>query len=891
MPKKLAIVMFVVAILAAILIVGLAGETSAAPPLDPAAVRAAAVQAGMGSLSDVGVPQVNNLGDFLNPGLGPKSMAIVLGKALFWDMQVGSDGQSCGSCHFDGGADNRTKNQLSPGLKSSPPDTTFGNSTIPGVTGWPQFSPNYELLAEDFPIFKLNDPQQEDYNHRVILHDGNDVVSSQGVFKANFTGIVPGQLKDNGTAVVDDIFRVGDVNVRRVEPRNTSSVINAVFYFDNFWDGRARNQFNGVNPFGPLDETARILVKVNGTLTPTQVSIPNSSLASQAVGPPLSDIEMSFVGRTFPDIGKKMLAAKPLAFQNVHPEDSVLGPYAVTGNGANGLTFATYADMVRIVFQSKYWDSTSVITFNPDGSRVINPPGTPGGYTQMETNFSLFFGLAVQAYEATLVSNETRFDKFMEGDNSALDQDELAGLLTFINQGTLAQAANPLFNGIGQGSCVSCHKSATFSDATFTGMGIEGPIEVEKAPVMLDGRITLGTELVLLDNGFYNIGVRPTSEDLGRGANEMGKPLSASRQALQGFPFAPRVPANAPQSPRVMVDGAFKVPSLRNVELTGPYFHNGGMINLRSVIDFYRRQGDFGSVNIASLDGPMAAVQLTKVDSTGRDVNGDRLVKFLLALTDERVRMEMAPFDHPQLFLPNGHAGNSVSIPADQVDLINGVKQAKDNLLEIPAVGHNGRQVTDPVRSFLSTGAIQGINLTLTPGWNIFSVPVRLHTSIDTWGEFATHNGLSFQAAYRWDGTAFQFVDNAYVLTPLDAIYVRMNNSATLEIIPFEGTTAPPSKTLSAGWNLIGSAFLQTEMPVKDAVASAFFAPTPGVPNASPLWGYSQIVSPTANTFDWVYVREAPVIPNVLIGEGYWVFMVNSGQLSGFTSTPLLRPR
>ena len=38
--------------------------------------------------------------------------AIALGKALFWDMQVGSDGiQACGSCHFRAGADPRSTNQ------------------------------------------------------------------------------------------------------------------------------------------------------------------------------------------------------------------------------------------------------------------------------------------------------------------------------------------------------------------------------------------------------------------------------------------------------------------------------------------------------------------------------------------------------------------------------------------------------------------------------------------------------------------------------------------------------------------------------------------------------------------------------------------------------------
>ncbi|MBI4332077.1 MAG: hypothetical protein HY673_12415 [Chloroflexi bacterium] len=868
------------------------GVTSAAPRLDPAAVRAAATQAGLVSLATVGIPQVNNLGDFINPGPGPKSAMVTMGKALFWDIQVGSDGVACATCHFAGGADNRGKNQWSPGLKANPPDLVFGNSPIAGIPGYPQFGPNYEVGASDLPIHQFADPGLQDFNHRVILRTTNDVFSSQGVFKANFTGIVPGQANDAGVAVTDPVFNVGGVNVRRVEPRNAPSVINSVFYFDNFWDGRARNQFNGVNPLGPLDPNATILVNLNGVLTATQVSIPNSSLASQAVGPPLSDLEMSFAGRTFPDVGKKLLPARPLAFQNVHPNDSVLGPVAATGPGAKGLTITTYADMVRNIFQTKYWDSTRIISFNPDGSRLIRDPG-PGvtGYSQMEANFSLFFGLAIQAYEGTLVSDRTRFDLFMEGDDTALDQDELAGLLTFINTGV--QAANPLFAGIAQGSCTSCHKSTTFSDATFTGMGIEGPIELEVAPVLVDGLLKLGTELALLDNGFYNIGVRPINEDLGRGATELGKPLSSSRQALQGFTFAPRIPPAAPQNPRVLVDGAFKVPSLRNVELTAPYFHNGGYLTLRQVMDFYRRNGDFSDVNIAHLDGPMAKVELRPQDVTGRDPDVDRLVKFMLALTDDRVRYEMAPFDHPQLFIPNGHPGDRTTITAPY-NVVNGVNQARDILVELPAVGQDGRPPLGlgPLLGLLDRGALQGVNIILSPGWNTFSTPVRLHTSTDTWGEFAAANGLSYQAAYWWNGTAFQFVDPAFVLNPLDAIYVKMNNTATVAVIPYESISAPPSKTLAPGWNLIGSAFLDTAMPVKDALASAFFVPNSVAPNATvPLWGYSQVVSPTTNASNWTYVREALTIPDMQIGRGYWVFMVNGGPLSGFTSTPLLRPR
>ena len=51
----------------------------------------------------------------------PKQALLILGKSLFWDQQVGSDGQACASCHFQAGADPRSINVLIPGPETLTP--------------------------------------------------------------------------------------------------------------------------------------------------------------------------------------------------------------------------------------------------------------------------------------------------------------------------------------------------------------------------------------------------------------------------------------------------------------------------------------------------------------------------------------------------------------------------------------------------------------------------------------------------------------------------------------------------------------------------------------------------------------------------------------------------
>lgn len=608
------------------------------------------------SLSTVAIPEPPNLYDFVSD----RQKAIVLGKALFWEMQVGSDGiQACASCHFHAGADSRARNTLNPALNRV--DAT-GAANPDHVT---DHGLNYTLTAADFPLRKLSDPNNRNSS---VLSDTNDVVGSQGVHYRDFLYVVPGLPVDVSLLTPDpDGFEVGLVNVRRTTPRNTPSVINAVFNFRNFWDGRAQNDFNGVNPFGARDAFARVYRADSPNVAPlaVQISIPNASLASQAVGPPLSSIEMSADGRTFVDIGdkfskplrdsgKKLKPLRPLAQQLVHPQDSVLGPYSRSPN--KGLTYTTYLELIREAFHEKWWKSNYRVRIESDGSRSLctGCANSPNTYSLDEINFSLFFGLSVQLYESTLVSDDSPFDRFQEGDTSALSAAQQRGMFVFM--------------ALSRGRCSGCHAGPEFTQASVASVSANR------------FRRRAGN---LLDMGFNNIGVRPTTEDLGIGANDpFGVPLSEARLATQGLFAGPITLVPPPSTSDVLgVDGAFKVPGLRNVELTAPYFHNGGSLTLRQVIEFYGRGGDFVPIqNLAGQTiGPLATPNFTEAEK-------DDLVAFLTALTDDRVRYSRAPFDHPELKVPNGHPGSTQMVTPQLLE----PGQAQDRTFTIAAVGANG---------------------------------------------------------------------------------------------------------------------------------------------------------------------------------------------------------
>jgi cytochrome c peroxidase len=88
----------------------------------------------------------------------------------------------------------------------------------------------------------------------------------------------------------------------------------------------------------------------------------------------------------------------------------------------------------------------------------------------------------------------------------------------------------------------------------------------------------------------------------------------------------------------------FKVPTLRNVAVSGPYMHNGVFRNLQTVIEFNDFMNNGNRVNNPEAGAPWEALKvagtvatdLLKVGDSMTDDRVEALVCFLRTLTDRR---------------------------------------------------------------------------------------------------------------------------------------------------------------------------------------------------------------------------------------------------------------
>jgi cytochrome c peroxidase len=252
--------------------------------------------------------------------------------------------------------------------------------------------------------------------------------------------------------------------------------------------------------------------------------------------------------------------------------------------------------------KTQFWDGRAKALEEQAAFPIVNPVemgqpsldaavATIAGVDEYQQGFRRAFGgppngpdllRALASYERTLVSFDSPFDHFIAGDKNAIDD--------------AAKHGWELFNT--QARCNKCHAlTETKRDVTnFT------------------------------DNDFHNIGIgiiRHNVVALTRQAEQLldsGDAAAIDRAAIQtdmsalGRFLITKKEADT---------ASFKTPNLRNVLVTGPYFHDGSQETLWDVMDHYNK-GD-------GLKNPWLDEDIQPLALTERDI--DDLVAFLASLT------------------------------------------------------------------------------------------------------------------------------------------------------------------------------------------------------------------------------------------------------------------
>jgi cytochrome c peroxidase len=213
---------------------------------------------------------------------------------------------------------------------------------------------------------------------------------------------------------------------------------------------------------------------------------------------------------------------------------------------------------------AQFWDGRARDLQEQAGGPIANPGEmafthelaveTVGSIPQYVAEFENVFGAgpieiarvtkAIAAFEETLVTPNSRFDKWLEGDRSALTADERAGYELFKSSG-----------------CTACHNGPAAGGASFRKMGVVEPYRTANPA---EGRAAV----------------------TGRDADRF----------------------------------SFKVPTLRNVELTYPYFHDGAAETLGEAVEV------------------MGRIQLGRRYTPEENV---KIVSFLRSLTGDQPRIEL----------------------------------------------------------------------------------------------------------------------------------------------------------------------------------------------------------------------------------------------------------
>ena len=181
--------------------------------------------------------------------------------------------------------------------------------------------------------------------------------------------------------------------------------------------------------------------------------------------------------------------------------------------------------MIRQAFAPEYWAATG--TYSRKGGALVQDAL---GFTQMESNMSMFWGLSILLYEATLISDRSEFDDLLA-----------AGEITFPNCTTsatvdplLARGCKIFFrapfgtpaDGVRGAGCAFCHAGTD----TFSEGAVQAGAQFRPLLQVTDINGVVATR----DLGFSNIGPRPTRFDLALGGSDpYGNPLAFGGQYRQ----------------------------------------------------------------------------------------------------------------------------------------------------------------------------------------------------------------------------------------------------------------------------------------------------------------------------------------------------------------------
>ena len=356
-------------------------------------------------------------------------------------------------------------------------------------------------------------------------------------------------------------------------------------------------------------------------INPQQESVMSHSVENDLLGLPPVPIPINNPQTSAKiELGDKLFHDKRFSVDGTvscakcHDDNHAFTDGLVVSVGHNGLTGTRNAPTVlNAAFnKSQFWDGREPDLEGQSKQPLINP--VEHGLANYEpileivrkdsyypAAFQSVFGVsdekvsidhiakAIASFERTLVAGNSAFDRYyFKGQSDAMTDAQIRGFNLFV----------------GQGRCVSCHV-----------------IEQDQA--------------LLTDNRFHNIGIginqiqqdvprltKAFLEAKNKGGNVDVIVLSDKKSSELGR-FA--------VTDELSQIGAFKTPTLRNVDLTAPYMHDGSLQTLKDVMIHYNNGGVSKAGDHVNdfLSGGIRPLNLT-------DAQLDDLVAFMKALTSSK---------------------------------------------------------------------------------------------------------------------------------------------------------------------------------------------------------------------------------------------------------------